>query len=93
MANYSVMDHFFSFGIAYITGGLVFIGIIVTCFTILQEKFHTFGMLTINDWHVGEILWTRASGTRQKSPNRTLKRVIFAMVNFVFLEMSKLVLE
>ena len=64
MANYSVMDHFFSFGIAYITGGLVFIGIIVTCFTILQEKFHTFGMLTINDWHVGEILRTRASGTR-----------------------------
>ena len=39
MVDYSVMDHFFSFGIAYITGGLVFIGIIVTCFTILQDHF------------------------------------------------------
>ena len=55
MANFSVMDHFFSFGIAYITGGLVFIGIIVTCFTILQDKFPTFGMSEINEWHVWEI--------------------------------------
>ena len=39
MVIFSVMDHFFSFGIAYITGGLVFIGIIVTCFTILQDHF------------------------------------------------------
>ena len=39
MVTYLVMDLFFSFGIAYITGGLVFIGIIVTCFTILQDHF------------------------------------------------------
>ena len=55
MANFSVMDHFFSFGIAYITGGLVFIGIIVTCFTILQDKFPIFDMSEIYEWHVREI--------------------------------------
>ena len=59
MVTYSVMDHFFSFGIAYITGGLVFIGIIVTCFTILQDRF------TITNLHFEPVSWSLRLKTRE----------------------------